>query len=182
VTIRTPYFSSDLVALAYQAPPDMVPSIDPSLRLIADGNPALKNVPTDRGLALQPIPGLTRAANRYQEFTFRAEYAYDYGMPQWLARFDSAFAPLHLERLFLGRHKVDHFRVWYRDELSRYVREVLLDSRTLSRPYLCRSRLEEAITGHLRGNRNHTIEISKLLTVELIQRQFIDNGGGCDGT
>jgi asparagine synthase (glutamine-hydrolysing) len=181
VTFRTPYFSNDLVALAYQAPPDMIPSIEPSLRLIVDGNPALENVPTDRGVMLRPIPGLTRAANLYQEFTFRAEYAYDYGMPQWLASFDSAVAPLHLERLFLGRHKIGHFRVWYRDELSRYVREILLDSRTLSRPYFCRSRLEEAIRGHLRGNRNHTVEISKLLTVELIQRQFIDNGGRGDG-
>jgi len=181
VTIRTPYFSNELVALAYQAPPDVVPSIEPSLRLIADGNPALENVRTDRGVMLRPIPGLTRAANFYKEFTFRAEYAYDYGMPQWLAGVDSAFAPLHLERLFLGRHKIGHFRVWYRDELSRYVKEILLDSRTLGRPYFCRSRLEEAIKGHLRGNQNHTVEISKLLTVELIQRQFIEQGGSHDG-
>jgi len=40
----------------------------------------------------------------YEEFTVKSEYAYDYGMPQWLARIDHILAPLHLEELFLGRH------------------------------------------------------------------------------
>src|SRR5206468_5989917 len=49
------------------------------------------------------------------EFLRKAEYAYDYGMPQWMARIDHLLLPLRLERLFLGRHKFSHFRVWYRD-------------------------------------------------------------------
>ena len=49
---------------------------------------------------------------------------------------------LKLERLFLGRHKVYHYRIWYRDVLANYVKEMLLDSRTLSRPYLERSGVE----------------------------------------
>ena len=100
----------------------------PALRLIAEGNPALGKIGTDRGLAFRSIPGVTPILHAYQEFTFKAEYAYDYRMPQWLARLDHAFAPLHLERLFIGRHKFHHFRVWYRDELSRSVKEMLLDS------------------------------------------------------
>ena len=71
------------------------------------------------------FPVSHRALHWYQEFTFKAEYAYDYGMPQWLARLDHVFAPLRLEKLFLGRHKVAHFRVWYRDELSHYLKEIL---------------------------------------------------------
>src|SRR5713101_1207533 len=84
------------------------------------------------------------------EFTFRAEYAYDYGMPQWVARIDNALSWLHLERLFLGRHKFNHFRVWYRDVLSEYVREMLLDPLTLSRPYIHRNGLETMVRGHLK--------------------------------
>ena len=30
------------------------------------------------------------------EFSFKAEYAYDYGMPQWIAKIDHLLAPLHL--------------------------------------------------------------------------------------
>ena len=135
VTYRTPYFDNDLVALAYQTPAKLLNN-EPALRLIADGNPALGKIGTDRGLAFRSIPGVTQALHWYQEFTFKAEYAYDYGMPQWLARLDHIFAPLRLERLFLGRHKVAHFRVWYRDELSQWLREILLDSDARSRPYL----------------------------------------------
>jgi asparagine synthase (glutamine-hydrolysing) len=108
------------------------------------------------------------------EFTYKAEYAYDYGMPQRLARIDHLLAPLHLERLFLGRHKPFHFRVWYRDALSRYVRDMLLDSRALSRPYVERRAVEQVVSGHIRGDRNYTREIHKLLTLELQQRLFFD--------
>src|SRR5207245_9891853 len=108
------------------------------------------------------------------EFTFKAEYAYDYGMPQWLARVDHLLSSLHLERLFLGRHKLCHFRIWYRDALSDYVREILLDPRTLSRPYIQRKGLEAVVRGHLKGNHNYTNEIHKLLSLELLQRLFFD--------
>ena len=111
---------------------------------------------------------------KFLELTFRAEYAYDYGMPQWLARVDHVCSPLHLERLFLGRHKLLHFRVWYRDKLAEYVRQMLLDPLTLSRPYLNRKSVEVVVEGHLKGDRNHTTEIHKLLTLELLHRLFFD--------
>ena len=108
------------------------------------------------------------------EFTFRAEYAYDYGMPQWLARVDHALSPFHFERLFLGRHKFAHFRVWYRDALSGYIQDMLLDPRTLSRPYIQRPMLEKMVRRHIKGDRNYTTEIHRLLTMELQHRLFID--------
>ena len=95
-------------------------------------------------------------------------------MPQWLAGFDYMVKPLHLEKLFLGRHKFYHFRVWYRDELAAYVREILLDERTLSRPYVNRSFIESMVHSHTKGYRNYTTEITRMLTAELIQRVFIE--------
>jgi asparagine synthase (glutamine-hydrolysing) len=174
LTQRTPYLDNDLVALAYQAPPDLARSIKLSLRLIAEGNPALARIPTDRGVLYRPVPLVTGLKHSYQEVTFKADYAYDYGMPQWLARLDHLFAPLHLERMFLGRHKFYHFRIWYRNELSKYVKGILLDSRTLARPYLNGRRLEEIVNSHIKGNRNYTEEIHWVLTSELIQRQLIE--------
>lgn len=174
VIYRTPYFDNELVALAYQSPPEAIIGNGYSLRLIADGNPALARIETDRALAYHSVPGLTRLLHAWQEFTFKAEYAYDYGMPQRLARLDHLFAPLHLERLFLGRHKFHHFRVWYRDQLAGYVKEMLLDPRTLQRPYLKAAGLEEMVMGHTRGVRNYTLEIHKMLALELVQRQLIE--------
>jgi len=110
----------------------------------------------------------------FHEFFFKAEYAYDYGMPQWIAQTDHLFASLHLERLWLGRHKVFHFRVWYRDQLANYVREMLLDSKSLARPYVNPESVKKTVNGHLKGNRNYTTEIHRLLTLELTHRLFLD--------
>ena len=96
-------------------------------------------------------------------------------MPQWLARLDHALAPLRLECLYLGRHKPFHFRVWYRDALAGYVQEMLLDPRTLSRPYIEPKGLEIVVRGHLKGVRNYTVELHRLLTLELVHRLFLDN-------
>lgn len=173
ITYRTPYFDNDLIALAYQTPAHLL-SNDPAIRLIADGNQALGKIGTDRGIASRSIPGITYIRHAYQEFTFKAEYAYDYRMPQWLARLDHIFAPLHLERLFIGRHKFHHFRVWYRDELSRHLKEMLLDSEARSRPYLRAHSLETIVKAHTNGYRNYAFEIHKILTLELIQRKFVE--------
>src|SRR5213595_1738324 len=173
VTYRTPYFDNDLVALAYQTPARLLHN-EPALRLIADGNPALGKIATDRGLAFRSVPGVNRALHWYQEFTFKAEYAYDYRMPQWLARLDHAFAPLRLERLFVGRHKFHHFRIWYRDELSRWLKEMLLDSGARTRPYLRANSVEAMLRAHSTGQRNYAFEIHKILTLEFIQRKLIE--------
>jgi asparagine synthase (glutamine-hydrolysing) len=53
---------------------------------------------------------------------------------------------------------------------------MLLDPRTLSRPYLDRNALEAVVRGHLKGGRNYTTEIHKLLSLELLHRLFIDPG------
>ena len=82
--------------------------------------------------------------------------------------------PLHLERLFLGRHKFYHFRVWYRDKLSEYLQDTLLDARSRNRPYLNGRNLEVMIREHVDGRRNHTSEIHRVLTAELTQRSLIE--------
>jgi asparagine synthase (glutamine-hydrolysing) len=117
---------------------------------------------------------MTPILHAYQEFTFKAEYAYDYRMPQWLARLDHVLAPLHLEKLFIGRHKFHHFRIWYRDELSQWLREMLLDSNARNRPYLRARSMEEMLKAHTNGYRNYSFEIHKVLTLEFIQRKLIE--------
>jgi len=175
VTMRSPFVDNDLVRTAFRAPEsgtvksDIFEDNDDCIRMIGEGDIRLRKIPTDRGLN-----GGSPMSRALLEFTFKAEYAYDYGMPQWLARVDHLFSSFHLERLFLGRHKFTHFRVWYRDTLSNYVQEVLLDSRTLSRPYLNRKAVEDIVTGHIRGNRNYTTAIHKLLSLEYVHRLFLD--------
>ena len=179
LSVRSPFLDNDVVRIAFRAPRSELmksnifeESRDCS-RLIADGNAELRGIPTDRGLG--GATGWTAPLLRsYLEFTFKAEYAYDYGMPQWLARVDHRLSWFHLERLFLGRHKFSHFRLWYRDVLSDYVKQMLLDHRSLSRPYIQRRTMEDMISHHLKGDRNYTTEIHRLLTLELIHRLFLE--------
>ena len=51
---------------------------------------------------------------------------------------------------------------------------MLLDPRTLSRPYLQRKTVEEIAVRHTRGDRNYTTAIHKILTLELAHRLFLD--------
>jgi asparagine synthase (glutamine-hydrolysing) len=172
LSVRSPFLDNDLVRTVYRSP--QLLNGDVRLRLISDGDPLLAEIPSDRGVGGKSGRLAGAAVRGAKEFTFKAEYAYDYGMPQWVARVDHSLSALHLERLFLGRHKLLHFRIWYRDALAGYVRQMLLDSRTLARPYLERKRVEALVRGHLNGGENHTTEIHKLLTLELLHRLFLD--------
>ncbi len=173
VAVRSPYLDNDVVRMVYRAPSSAAVAANEKarFRLINDGNPALAKLRTDRG-----IGGLNSIFTHwFLEFFFKAEYAYDMGMPQWMARIDHWLAPLHLERVWLGRHKLFHFRVWYRDDLHDYVRQMLLDSRSLARSYLTRAGVERVVNGHVRGNCNYTTEIHRLLALELAHRLFVES-------
>src|SRR5260370_39145985 len=108
--MRSPYLDIDLVRTVFRAPESALASDEVCLRLIADGNRDLLRIPTDRGIAGGRGRLLAAASRGLLEFSFKAEYAYDMGMPQWVARIDHGFSAFHIERLFLGRHKVFHFR------------------------------------------------------------------------
>jgi asparagine synthase (glutamine-hydrolysing) len=173
LTVRSPYLDNEFVRTVFRGPKSNGSGTDIRLRLIEDGNPELAKFPSDRGVG--GTTGHSFPVSRgVREFTFKAEYAYDYGMPQWASRIDSWFAPFHVERLFLGRHKTSHFRVWYRDALSDYVREILLDQRTLSRPYFEPKAVQAIVDGHTKRGMNHTTAIHKLLSLELLHRLFFD--------
>jgi asparagine synthase (glutamine-hydrolysing) len=175
-TMRSPYLDNDLVALAYQAPAELARSQEPALQAIAAGHAGLAALPTDRGVVYPRVPVASAVRELAQKFLIKAEYACDYGMPDWLARLDRMLSPLHPERLFLGRHKFYHFRVWYRDRLRDYLGDVLLDARARSRPYIDGRSLARMVDDHIAGRRNCTSDLHRVLTAELAQRQLLEDG------
>jgi asparagine synthase (glutamine-hydrolysing) len=174
LTVRSPFLDNDFVRTVYRAPRDNAASGDIRLRLINDGSPALGRIRSDRGIGGDGGRLVSILAHAFQEFTFKAEYAYDYGMPRPVAHIDRLLSGLHPERLFLGRHKFLHFRYWYRHQLKEYVRQMLLDPLTLSRPYLQKKTVQNIVEDHIKGTRNYTSAIHKLLTLELLHRLFLD--------
>jgi asparagine synthase (glutamine-hydrolysing) len=174
ISVRSPFLDNDLVALAFQTPPEAQMSLAPLLRLIAEGNPGLGQIPTDRGVSYPANRITSRVRHSIEECLTKAEYACDYGMPNWLARIDRVLQPLRVERLFLGRQKFCHFRTWYRHQLASYLKDVLLDQRSRSRPYVNGSALEPLVNAHVGGLGNYTVEIHKLLSMELLHRTLLD--------
>ena len=173
ITVRSPFLDNDLVALAFQAPPEAHKTLAVLLGIVAEANPALALIPTDRRISYSTHQ-INWLHQSVEKFLTKAEYAYDYGMPNWLARIDRAMQRLRLERLFLGRQKFCHFRTWYKHELAPYVREVLLDPRSRSRPYVNGTDLERSVNAHVSGLRNYTVEIHKLLSIELLHRTLLN--------
>jgi asparagine synthase (glutamine-hydrolysing) len=172
LTPRSPFLDNDLVRLAFQVPTHLATSPEPLLHLIHRGSPKLAEVPSDRGLRYSNPTFFNRVARSWHEFTAKAEYAYDYGMPPWLNSIDRRLAPLHLERLFLGRHKFYHFRVWYRDQLGKSLRSWVtadLDRLGCYREGAAKQLIQE----HVSGRANKTSELHKLLTVTLTDRGLI---------
>jgi len=174
LSVRSPFLDNDLVALAFRTPAGNEDDLSPSLQLIADGKPELSQIPSDRGITYPVSKASNRIRHFAEEFLTKAEYAYDYGMPAWLAQIDRALKPLRLERLFLGRQKFCHFRIWYRDQLADYVKDILLDHRSRSRPHVNGAALESIVKAHTEGRQNYTVEIHKLLSIELLHRAVLD--------
>ena len=93
VSTRSPYLDNDFVRTVFRAPASACVNNDVCLRLIADGDATLSRIRTDRGLAGSGNRLTAAGLRQILEFTFKAEYAYDYGMPQWVARMDHLVAP-----------------------------------------------------------------------------------------
>lgn len=175
VSMRSPFLDNELVRVACRSPLRQLRTNDACLRLISEGDAALAKLKSDRGIGGSPAGMRGFLARAWLEGTFKAEYAYDAGMPQTLARIDGALRSFRIERLFLGRHKFCHYRVWYRDKLSAYVRDMLLSARALQRSYLDSRVVRAIIERHTNGTNNYTSAIHSLLSLELLQRLFVDS-------
>jgi asparagine synthase (glutamine-hydrolysing) len=168
VIVRTPFMDNDFVGLFYRRPEGFEDSRALARRLIAENSPALAALPTDTG-------NCSFLRHHWAQFLFKADYCYKSGMPQWLEKLHHICGPLQPEKLLIGRHRFAHFRVWFRNQLAPYLKEILLDRRTASRPFFNHSFVERMLHQHINGERNYTDDIERVLTVELTCRQLLDN-------
>ncbi|WP_414661882.1 asparagine synthase-related protein [Horticoccus sp. 23ND18S-11] len=171
LTPRSPFLDNAVVQLAYQAPRELEGNAQPILKLIATGNPLLDTIGSDRALRHRRIPVLSALQHRWQEFTAKAEYAYDYGMPSRFAPIDHRLSSLGIEKLFLGRHKFYHFRIWYKRELSHHITEILRHSDQLQ-PYR-EGVVQRILSSHLDGTANNTSALHRCLTIQLLSNTLL---------
>ncbi len=171
---RSPYMDNDLVELMYRAPSGLRSSNQPQRGIIQEGNPKLSSIISDRGYGEQTNPLVAKAIELYYYVIFKADYTYLYAMPHWLTQLDTWLMALTGGKQFFGLQKFEYYRIWYRQELSDYVKDILLDQRTLSRPYFERNVLARMVQTHTQGSHNYTHELTKAISLELIQRLLIE--------
>jgi asparagine synthase (glutamine-hydrolysing) len=63
---------------------------------------------------------------------------------------------------------------WYRGESLDYVKEVLFDQRTIDRPWFNQNTVRTLVEQHVSGERNNRLAIWSLISLEYIQRHFVD--------
>ncbi|HET6674747.1 MAG TPA: asparagine synthase C-terminal domain-containing protein, partial [Nitrospiraceae bacterium] len=69
---------------------------------------------------------------------------------------------------------------WFREDCRDFVRETLLSSRSVTRGYFVRDRVQELIENHQQRGINCGYRLYALLMLELWHREYIDSHAGAD--
>lgn len=176
VVVRNPFLDYELLELMYRVPRPLRTGSDLEISLIHSADPKLLVIPTDRAERhrfMKKTPFWSRA---WMEFILKADNCYKSYMPQWLEQIHYWLGPLQPEKYIIGRNRFSYPRIWYRRELASYVRDIILDPRTLRRGYLNGAFVEQMLTRHQKGDRNYANQIEQVLTLELIQKLFFGPG------
>jgi asparagine synthase (glutamine-hydrolysing) len=166
VTMRTPFLGTELVEWLYRAPTSARRASDAASAHVIRRRPELLAIPTDFGL-LGTDSGAVRSLRRWaRKGLFKAEYLASHGAPDWFAALSASFTGGLIERPFLGLHKFQHFRSWFREELAGVLRETLVNGRQGELDaWFDMRRVRVMVEAHIRGRANYTDEIDKLVTV-----------------
>ncbi len=165
VQMRTPFMDNNLVKLLYQAPETLLNGNFLSKKIIESYGKNLLKIPTDGGLLGKGMFSKTALRQIYQESLFKAEYWSSHGMPGWLAQINKYLFGNYLEKLFIGRHKFQHFRLWTQRELSNFVQDTLKQGIKGLDEFFDVIKVEKLLADHMSGKDNYTNEIDLLLTI-----------------
>lgn len=174
LTFRTPYLDNEIVALAYQAPISSRQSPKSALRLIAESNPVLSKIPTDRGLVWKENIFSRSIRRLFAETTFKLDYLHKEGLPHFLSIVEPLVNLLSNFGL-LNSHKFLAYRLWFQQPLSDYINDKLNTALAERSPYWNLDVLGLIAAENIRGKKNHIREIHAVLTLEAIERLLIRN-------
>jgi asparagine synthase (glutamine-hydrolysing) len=173
LTFRTPYLDNDIVALTYRAPASMRESSASALELVRDANSGLSKIATDRAVVAGGR-GLGYALQRFTaELTFKLDYMHKEAPPSGSMGLLAA-----LDRVgVLGLHKWLPYRLWFRNELAKYVADSLTDPSTSRLPFWNPGFLPKMAHDHVSGKRNYVREINAVLTLAAADRLLVRGEG-----
>ena len=173
LTLRSPYLDNGIVRTVFRAP-RVEEGEDVRLRLIRDGSPALARLAHgSRARRLEPHRRGDQAAviwSSRSRLNTPTTTACRSGSHDWitLSRRSTWSA------CGWGGTSCFTFVGGIVRSLQNMFRRCCLTLARFARPYLNRSAVEAAVRGHLKGDRNYTTEIHRLLSLELLHRLFVD--------
>lgn len=182
VDVRSPFLDNDLIKVLYQAPP-----LDPGfgtkfeLDLISKTKPELMKIPTTGthgGNGPWPIPKCVKAAIKLMTILDKIyiRERLPFNMTHLVGKLDYlVISPLQLDRLVMGFADFRRYRTWFRDQLADYLQDILLDQKTLNRPYWEMKNFKKMVYDHIHGKGTYLREIRKALQVELTHRVLVEN-------
>ncbi len=180
LTYRSPFLDNDFVNLLYCAPSKGFDGSKFELAAISKNKPELLDILTNKGVggkAPAPISIFIQMIMRGRSLAEKAlnGNVLPCSLHHAVTRADSLIiSPLHIKKLVLGYENFRHYNVWFRRNLAPYLAAILLDARTLSRPYWNGHFLTKMIKDHVNGRRRYLSEIRKVLTIELVHRFLIE--------
>jgi len=169
VTHTTPYVDNDMVPLMFALSEEMRQGSSLQLNLVRRRRADLARLPTNRGaLALADSMLARLSAWRYRVLYKLNNIANARQLPP----------RLRTDRLPFAKLGTRQDRTWFRGELSNFVREILLDHRSLARGLFDKTAVERAVADHLGRKADRSHELRKMLSLELTHRIFFDDANG----
>ncbi|UCD63129.1 MAG: hypothetical protein JSW34_10265 [Candidatus Zixiibacteriota bacterium] len=166
LTVRTPYMDNRLIDIVLRAP-DIEDTSLLQKHIISRNAPHLSDIPTNRGELIRSQSAFSPTRYYYRTLNF-IDSVYNWEKLPRLALPVCRLGDItRISRLFVGRNEWIHHRVWFMRELKDFVQGLILDPRTLDRPYYDRRALTTMMRDHFSGRANYTPEIIKIGSFEL---------------
>ena len=179
--LRLPFLDNDVIELLFRVPRDGCDGSDAEVAAIHRRKPELMRVRTNHGRGGSGPAPISCLVRRFVLWRAQVEKIFNWdtlphSMQHLAAQFDAhLLSPLRLDRFILGWEYYLHYSRWFRNELAATLEEILLDPRTLSRPYWNAPWVSQIVNDHVRGRKNNLAQIRKVLTIELIHRELLEN-------
>jgi asparagine synthase (glutamine-hydrolysing) len=179
--LRTPYLDNDLVKIVYKAPiRDEELGLNIQYNIIRKNDPGLLAITTTLGhiestsvikqyLTKYYIKGLSKF-----DHYFMSEKL-PYSMNYFFLKYFNILSFFHIEKLFFGNVYFRRYNQWFKNQLSGYIKDTLLNEKTFNRPYWNKKYIEKIVYDHIKGKKNYAGEIRKVLQMEIIHRVLIEN-------
>jgi len=175
LVLRTPYTDKDLVEFLLQVPYNYFVNSDLQKYIVIKNSPQLAQIPSDKGQYIAESTVLEKLNQRMVYLLMKMDKAYNWhAMPHLLARLEPLWGRSWLQNIVLGHNQFINYRLWVKNDLQDFAKEILLGESTLSRPYFDRKFLTKMVLNHFNGKANYTNEIGAILSFEIWHRLFVD--------